>query len=332
MQGLSIKAAAKLSGLTSHTLRAWERRYSVVEPIRAENGRRLYSLADVEKLKLLALLTANGHAISQLAKMSLSELERLALEKPRPADEHRVRAAPPPSFTDGTESESLKALLEALRAFDLEEIDRQILKARINSPARSFIIDLVGPLLHQVGQLVEQNRLDIAQEHALSAVLRNHLGELLAQVQKASDWASEQGNHRPRLLFSTPEGDLHEFGILLAAILAGSHGFKFRYLGPNMPAESLANAARAMDTRIVVIGSVHADAERLAQPLKEYVSELSRELFKGGRADIAIWIGGHCDFEIEPSAFACPIHHAGSFADFENQLEKFKTRFPETAT
>ena len=52
MQGLSVKAVAQLSGVSAHTLRAWEKRHAVVGPLRV-NGRRVYSLADVDKLRLL---------------------------------------------------------------------------------------------------------------------------------------------------------------------------------------------------------------------------------------------------------------------------------------
>lgn len=69
-----IGAVAKLTGLTDHTIRVWERRYEAVVAERAANGRRVYTSADVEKLRLLKLLTDKGISISQIAGDPIDEL------------------------------------------------------------------------------------------------------------------------------------------------------------------------------------------------------------------------------------------------------------------
>src|SRR5512143_2420604 len=79
-----IRVVAQRTGLSGHVLRAWERRYHVVEPTRSEGGQRLYSEADIERLLLLRRLTEAGGAISQLAHLPSSELRRLAEAVPAP--------------------------------------------------------------------------------------------------------------------------------------------------------------------------------------------------------------------------------------------------------
>lgn len=69
-----IGAVAKLTGLSDHTIRVWERRYDAVVAARAANGRRVYDVADVEKLSLLKTLTDRGLAIGQIAGDSLEAL------------------------------------------------------------------------------------------------------------------------------------------------------------------------------------------------------------------------------------------------------------------
>lgn len=71
-----IGAVAKLTGLTDHTIRVWERRYGAVVARRAANGRRFYTAADVEKLSLLKRLTDRGLAIGQIARSDIEELEQ----------------------------------------------------------------------------------------------------------------------------------------------------------------------------------------------------------------------------------------------------------------
>ncbi len=90
-----IGAVAKLTGITTYTLRMWERRYGAVVAERAPNGRRLYSARHVEKLSLLKALTDRGTAISSIANLSLEALQERAeqldlLQSPLLPDEIRV--------------------------------------------------------------------------------------------------------------------------------------------------------------------------------------------------------------------------------------------------
>jgi DNA-binding transcriptional MerR regulator len=71
-----IGAVSRLTGLTDHTIRVWERRYSAITAARAPNGRRQYTETDVQKLALLKRLTENGIAISGVAGDTVDELRR----------------------------------------------------------------------------------------------------------------------------------------------------------------------------------------------------------------------------------------------------------------
>ena len=73
-QNFGIGAVAKLTGLSDHTIRVWERRYGAVETARAANGRRLYTSQDIEKLGLLKVLTEKGISIGKIANEEIDEL------------------------------------------------------------------------------------------------------------------------------------------------------------------------------------------------------------------------------------------------------------------
>jgi len=74
-----ISAVARLTGISPHVLRVWERRYDVVEPRRSETKRRQYSQSDIQRLALLKTLVDQGHAIGSIAKLGTAQLEeRLA--------------------------------------------------------------------------------------------------------------------------------------------------------------------------------------------------------------------------------------------------------------
>ena len=318
---LSVKVVSRLSGVSAHTLRAWERRYGVVEPRRSPSGRRIYSMADVEKLSLLHKLTLLGHSIGNLAPLDLKELSSLDGRSERQlagAKEilAKVSEPAPPRGQTGVQ------ILDAVRAHDFDEVDRRILQARLAVPVRSFVLEVAAPLLHEVGELVAKGKLGVSHEHALSAILRNHLGELLAQSRHAASLLRGADSPRADLLFSTPSGDLHEFGILLAAILAGARGLRTHYLGPNTPPQDLAQAAHGTGARIVVLGCVEADSQRLLYPLKEYVRLLAKQLATHQRDGIEVWIGGCCDFDPSTARLDVPVLRVPSLPDFDARIER----------
>ncbi len=74
---LSIGTVAKLTGISVHTLRAWEKRHSVVIADRSNTGRRLYHADDVYRLRLIKKLTESGHSIGNIAPLNNDELESM---------------------------------------------------------------------------------------------------------------------------------------------------------------------------------------------------------------------------------------------------------------
>jgi len=115
---------------------------------------------------------------------------------------------------------------------------------------RDQIYEVILPLLRMSGERWERGTWQVAHEHLVSAAVRNLLGSLLRR----------QIAGHVRLLFTTPEGELHEFGILVAAMLAAVHGFAVTYLGPNMSARDIQFAAVHSVARVVVLGTVASNA------------------------------------------------------------------------
>ena len=77
MGTLTVKAASKLAGINPHTLRAWERRYRAIAPERSGTGRRLYSLEEVVRIRMLSSVVRGGHPIREIANLSNDELKKL---------------------------------------------------------------------------------------------------------------------------------------------------------------------------------------------------------------------------------------------------------------
>src|SRR5210317_1582356 len=76
----SIQMASKLTVVGIHTLRKWESRYNLINPIRDEGGRRVYNETEIEKLQILHELTTLGESIGHLKNRNLEELKEMSMK------------------------------------------------------------------------------------------------------------------------------------------------------------------------------------------------------------------------------------------------------------
>ena len=294
-----IAAVAKLTGLGLDTIRAWERRYGAVVPERGPRGR-LYTDAQVRRLRLLATLVEEGHPIGQVATLpdaSLEELLRRAgeMEAHGPAPRPRLAADP------------VDVILEAIERFDYAAADREMGRLAALHAPRDLVFQVALPLMRAVGERWHAGQLSVAQEHMVSAILHAVLAALL----RVHSLPSSQ-----QLLFATPEGELHEFGILAAAMLTVSAGFGIVYLGPNVPARDIASAAERTGVAVVVVG-VTSGSPAVLERLKEL-----RHRLPGA---IELWAGGLDSAAVHRSArSAARLVPVASFEDFENDLRRLR--------
>jgi len=257
-----LRTVARLTGLSPDVIRAWEKRYGVVRPVRGPRGARLYSNADVEHLRLLGRAVRSGRAIGDVARMPKTALARFA--PPAPTVDRDVAADP------------LESLLAALGRFDAPALDRGLGDALMALGLREFAGRVVGPLLETVGARSMAGDLSYADEHLLSAIIRN----LLTGIMRARGSGA-----RPAVLMATPAGERHEFGLLLASLHLLEAGLGVCYLGTDLPAEQIAGAAVRAGVHAVGIGVV--DGTNRARAATE-LRALARAL-PGG---VELWIGG----------------------------------------
>lgn len=315
MDFLTINHAAELSGITAHTLRAWEKRYQAIVPGRTHSGRRTYSFADVEKLRLLKQLTDNGFTISQIANLPLRELKKLNSQNktPKPKDEiseedlHFSPLIP----TDEIQPFNIDEILEGIRQYDLAKLFHLLSHSRITLGARAFIFDVVCPLLNEVGRLVNDGHLSVAQEHAASALI----GGQIHQIIQSNGFTVKP--HLPKILLATPEGEIHEFGILISQVICCNLNLTPYYLGSNMPVDALAESIKAIKPSVVIIGSSLAPKEFRKHKIENYI-ELLYSLTK--EIDYKVWVGGPACFENSLNQLSKPVEKVYNFIELEKKL------------
>lgn len=267
-----IGVVAERTGLSLDVLRVWERRYGVVEPKRDEGGRRLYSDADIERLRLLAQATSGGRSIGQVAALPAERLRELVRED-EAARWTASRASPRRAASD----EAIERALERARALDGEGLDAVLRRASSLMGAPVFMEEVVPVLARRIGDEWHAGRMTVAQEHLASGVLRPLLAELRAALPVTPD--------APVLVVATPAGERHDIGALLAAAAAAAEGWRVTYLGADVPAAEIAGAVRATRARAVALSTVYVwDPAAVANELAALRALLP--------ADVAILLGG----------------------------------------
>lgn len=258
-----IGAVARITGLSTHTLRVWERRYSAVEPSRTEGGDRLFSDHDIDRLRAIKQLTDHGHSLSRVARLDDDSLFGLLSEAVGQADDETP--------TDDVRERFLKALT----ALDVTEAERIVTRAAMLYSPRTLLFDIVAPILQEIGDGWERGELRIAHEHAASAMLRNLVGTVLRLEPRPSD--------APTVVSTTMPGELHEFGALMAALMAAAYRWNVVYLGPNLPADEIAAVVATAGAEVLFLSFVNDEHDDTA--LRELLAALppAVSLVAGGR-------------------------------------------------
>jgi methanogenic corrinoid protein MtbC1/transposase-like protein len=272
-----IRVVARRVGVSEMTLRAWERRYGVVAPARSEGGHRLFSEADVERLTLLRTLTLQGTAISTLATLSMPALRRLApvgaAKSPTPAPGRAAARVSPPR------DKELANCCRAVVALDGDRLNKSLMRLVLERGPLSFIEQVASPLCAWIGDEWSQGRLTEAQEHAASDVLRRVLGFILQTLRR-----DRRARH---IVLTTLAGERHEFGSMMAGIVAAFDGWSCSYLSPDLPAAAIGDAVSRLKARLVAVSIVFPEA----------AAQSARELLAIRRAvgrHVAIVVGGPC--------------------------------------
>jgi DNA-binding transcriptional MerR regulator len=290
----SLRQVVELTGISEFTLRGWESRHQAFEPRRTPTGRRRYSSEDILRAKALFDLTERGYRIGAIADLPTQKLH----------GHLEVREAEHASATNPEIAEILKLAMR----FDWDSVEAKI-KQKVNAlSARSFIHDFVLPLLAAVGVEAGAGRFSVAQEHIISAFLKEKLFALKAKTARKKS--------KVRLVLATPEGDFHELGILIAAVLASLAGAAVLYLGPSMPAKDLCDTCLRFNATHLLLSATVSKQEGAKSDLLQIVSFLDRQLaFK-----TTLWLAGRAstDLTIELER---PFSVLNSFRALEAELK-----------
>jgi len=254
-----IRTVSDLTGINAITLRAWERRYGLIEPVRTDSGHRLYRQQDIDRINRVVGLLDRGMRIGQV-KARL-EAERPAADEASPGADAWRRYR--------------EHMLASIIRFDEAGLDETYGEALATHPLEEVTERLLTPLLIELGERWESGRGTVAEEHFFGCYLRNKLG---ARFHHRS-----RNTTGPRLLLACLPGERHETGLLLFALAANDAGFHTIMLGADMPLEELPAAVTKTECAAVVLsGLMRSPQDVLAGKMPELVEAIDVPVFLGG--------------------------------------------------
>lgn len=275
----TLRQVADLTGLSEFTLRGWEGRYSALTPSRTETGRRRYTRIDLKRALLLRELTHSGHRIGEIAQLTNSVLEK------------KINQHPVDSLKQNLKSDGSSHQVENVMKLVLLQ-DWGLLKKTLHDLTQSYVRkkkvsaavqEVILPILSQLGMYVATQRIGIAQEHILSAVIKEQLYFLLSQT------SNEQKKVKTiSIVIAAPEGDYHELGILVAHVLLNANGVNSLFLGANTPKNDLCETVIRFDATHILLASTITRKEGAKDDLFGYVNYVDQHVPES----VTLWAGG----------------------------------------
>ena len=255
-----IRTVSELTGVNSITLRAWENRYGLIEPVRKSSGHRLYTQEHIDLINRVVGLLDRGMRIGQVSAALRSEAEETTAGGEEQTD-HWKRY--------------INGMIAAIIRFDEEGLERIYGEALSHYPVRLVTEKLLTPLLRELGERWITGNGSVAEEHFFGFYLRNKLG--------ARFHHRARNQVGPKLLLACMPGDMHEIGLLLFALDACDRGFQTILLGANMPLDELPAAIKKTGSDAVVLSGVIQPSKAVIESeLPKLVADISVPVFLGG--------------------------------------------------
>ena len=233
LPALRIGELSRRLGISDHVLRAWESRYGLLQPMRSAGGFRLYSEADVLRVRRMQAHLARGLSAAEAAQAVLGE-------------DGEARTEAGPGQVPAAAGELSGSLRRALDTFD-EPAAQAVLDRLMSDLSLTTVLrEVVLPYLAELGRRWERGTASIAQEHFASNLIHGRLAGL------ARGWGTGCG---PLAVLACAPGEFHDLALMIFGIVLNRRGWKIDYLGCNTPVEELARVGDVRQPGLVVVAA-----------------------------------------------------------------------------
>ena len=250
----SISDLQRLTGVQTHTIRIWERRYHALEPMRSAGNTRFYDDRQLRRLLNIVGLSNSGLKISQVCALTEDEMNVL-LEK-----EVEKSVSPIEKY-----EYYVSQLLSYGLSYDEFQFGELITNAITKYGLKNTYINIMYPLLVRLGLMWRSDNICPAQEHFLSNIIRH-------RITSATENISLKKKYKSTWVLFLPEEDDHDIGLLFANYLLKAAGHKVIYLGAKVPVESVRDVIEKVQVEHLLVFMLRSQS---AAVTVEYLKGLS---------------------------------------------------------
>lgn len=271
----SIKDLENLSGIKAHTIRIWEKRYNVLEPMRTDTNIRLYDLASLQKLLNITLLHDFGYKISKISKYPPETIPALVRE----------------IVTNKTaKSHAISEFKIAMMNFDQELFFNTYDWLTKEKSFQEIFYDVFLPLMNEMGMLWQTDTITPSHEHFITFLIKQKLLIQTEQLQIRKPTKTDKV-----FVLSLPMNEIHELGLMYLNYEILAKGYKTIYLGESVPIDSLKYLKNHFDSIVFV-------SYLTVQPDKDNVNEYITEMKQVLESDTtSLWFIGRMVAHIDPA-------------------------------
>lgn len=271
----SIKDLENISGIKAHTIRIWEKRYNILEPMRTETNIRLYDSSNLQKLLNITLLHNHGYKISKISQYPSENI---------PSIVNKI-------ITLKTyKSHAINAFKIAMLNFDEQRFHEAYDELLADKSFSEIFREVFIPLLNEVGFLWQTNTITAAHEHFLSNLIKQKLCVEIDKVIK-----SQKIIHEQVFILFLPSQETHDLGLKYLSYEIAKMGYRLIYLGENIEINDLQNIATQFDFPIYLM-NVHHPLD--SESLNLYIQKI-QETILSKNTNASLWITGDAAKEVE---------------------------------
>ena len=272
MQTYSIADLEKLSGIKSHTIRIWEKRYNIVSPERTDTNIRAYNDDQLKKILNISFLINNGLKISKIASLSLDELSTKVISLT--------------SSTDSFEAQINDFVICSLQ-FDEPLFDKTYNSLRKNHTLSYIYENIFIPTLRRIGALWSSGELFPAQEHFLSNLIKQKFYHAIEEAESII----KRG--KKAYLFLPPWED-HDFALLYSNMVLKENGFDVVNVGKTISFESILQCVDKIKPDILFTTFIVGQKVTLLQKFcDDLYSHSNTKLFFAGNPELLRLVNTH---------------------------------------
>jgi MerR family transcriptional regulator, light-induced transcriptional regulator len=290
----SIKDLENLSGIKAHTIRIWEKRYDVLEPMRTDTNIRVYDLANLQKLLNITLLHNHGYKISKISKLSTERIAEFVKEiiNEKSAKHHAI-----------------SSFKMAMMNFDHSLFFSTYNELLSEKSLREVFYDVIIPFMQEIGLLWQTDTITPAHEHFISYLIKQ---KILVNTEKLQ--IQPPTKHDRVFVLYLPMNEVHELGLMYLNYEILLKGYKTVYLGESIPIDNIKDVKKYFDNITFIC---YPTVQPTKDEINDYISDVQKEILD---ENSEFWLLGRMTEHINREKIASKVTVFESILDLVNAI------------